>query len=141
MTPPGGWPAWIRTVAYHGPSYPGAVGLGPIADGANCQRYAYAVLGLFGHRVPEHRSSELWADEAFYDTIIDGDFRPLDLLLFNPTADPFGAHVGLYMGPDEILHLSLEVGVPAIWTASQFADRHRYRVLLGAKRVQSTNLE
>jgi len=140
LTPADGWPAWVWTVRYHGAGYPGAASPSPAAGGANCQRYAYEVLGLFGHRVPQHRSSELWADQNDYDTIADGEFQPLDLLLFNPTIDPFGAHVGVYMGPDQILHLSREVGVPAVWTIAQFTDRDRYRVLLGAKRIRSTVL-
>ena len=55
---------------------------GPIEAGANCQRYAYAVLGLFDRHVPGHRSSELWDDQAFIHPPIN-NLHDLDLVLFN----------------------------------------------------------
>ena len=60
---------------------------------------------------------------------------PLDMLLFSPTADPYGAHVGVCVGDGRVLHLCAEVGVPAVWELDDFAKRDRYRVVIGAKRA------
>ncbi|MEY9850065.1 cell wall-associated NlpC family hydrolase [Streptacidiphilus sp. BW17] len=116
--------------------YPGspAVAARPgLADGANCQLYAYAVLAHFGLRVPPLRSRDLWSDRAA--TRVVPTARPLDLLLFGPTAAPYGAHVGVCLAPDRILHLSREVGRPAVWSLADFGARQRHRVLIGVKRV------
>ncbi|MDT7664253.1 MAG: hypothetical protein QOD04_3809, partial [Pseudonocardiales bacterium] len=89
---------------------------------------------LFGRRPPPLRSSELWADTA-HTTPVDGAPQPLDLLLFNATPDTHGAHVGVWMCDGQVLHLSAEVGVPAVWTLDTFRATDRYAVLVGAKRV------
>lgn len=102
-------------------------------DGSNCQRYAYGVLSLFGSLCPPLRSSDLWADHDA--TIAVGQPEPLDLVLFNGAEDPYGAHVGLWMAPDEVLHLSGEVGFPAVWPLAEFARRPRYATIVGFKRV------
>jgi hypothetical protein len=64
------------------------------------------------------------------------DPRPLDLVLFNSSADPYGAHVGLWMAPDEILHLARQVGAPAVWSLAEFARHPRYATKVGFKRVK-----
>ena len=79
-----------------------------LSQGANCQVYAYALLGHFGVKFPPLRSSELWADETA--TLRVDTFEPLDLLLFNRTLEPFGAHVALCMGDGLAVHLSRAVG-------------------------------
>jgi hypothetical protein len=38
----------------------------------------------------------------------------LDLLLFNRTDEPCGAHVAVYLGQDGAVHLSQEVGRPVV---------------------------
>lgn len=111
-----------------------AAGDNGLGRGANCQRYAYAVLGYFGLELPPYRSSDLWADRI-YTRPVEGGFEPLDILLFGPDEDAYGAHVGLWSGPDGVLHLSRRVGVPAIWSLDQFAACAEYRVLIGAKRL------
>lgn len=111
-----------------------------LARGANCQRYAYAVLRHFGADLPPYRSSDLWADRVHTQTV-KGPFEPLDLLLFGAADAAYGAHVGLWSGGEGVLHLCKSVGVPTIWTLEQFAARPEYRVLIGAKRplaLQST---
>src|SRR5437762_2304449 len=82
-----------------------------LGDGANCQRYAYAVLRHFGLSVPPLRSAELWADERA--TVRAERPRPLDLVLFDggpaegrPTG--YGAHVGVHLAPALVLHLCKE---------------------------------
>lgn len=107
-----------------------------LTEGSNCQRYAYAVLRHFGLSVPDLRSSELWADEELL-TIVSGDPQPLDLVLFAASPDPWGAHVGVYLGGPEVLHLCKEVGVPVVWDFKDFAERERYRSLIGFKRVRT----
>ncbi|WP_089314881.1 hydrolase [Actinomadura mexicana] len=129
--PPGFW-----VVRYVGARYPGsqAVVEHPgIADGANCQLFAYEVLRYFGLEVPELRSSELWADTAATTSVSDA--RPLDLVLFNATRDPWGAHVGVWTDDDQVLHLCSEVGRPVVWRMDEFAARDRYRTVIGIKRV------
>jgi hypothetical protein len=101
-------------------------------DGANCQRYAYAILALFNRSVPPHRSAELWADRQLEHPAAPA---PLDLMLFGPAPDPFGMHVAVWMAPDQLLHLCAEVGRPAVWAEREFAARARYRCRLGPVRA------
>jgi len=125
-------------VPYVGARFPGspAVAEHPdLAEGANCQVFAYAVLRHFGLEPPALRSSELWADTA--TTVRVAVARPLDLLLFNATDDAYGAHLGVWAGPDQVLHLCAEAGRPAVWPPAAFADRPRYRTLVGVKRVMA----
>jgi hypothetical protein len=63
----------------------GAVGPGQWLEGANCQVFAYDVLSLFGLSCPPLHSSNLWEDRAA--TVVERP-EPLDLVLFNATADP-----------------------------------------------------
>ncbi|BDM70963.1 hypothetical protein HEK616_44500 [Streptomyces nigrescens] len=117
----------------------GSDGFADLAGGANCQRYAYAVLRHFGLWVPPLRSAELWADTR--TTRRAGRPRPLDLVLFDAGPDQdrpegYGAHVGVHLGPDAVLHLCREVGRPAVWRYADFAARARYARFLGAKRVR-----
>ncbi|MFG2531212.1 cell wall hydrolase [Streptomyces sp. NPDC048516] len=156
-------PRALRKVTYSGarhpgaptpecPSYaparaadaPGGAAPEPFADlagGANCQRYAYAVLRHFGLPVPPLRSAELWADE--HATRRAAPPQPLDLVLFDSgpldgRPPGYGAHVGVHLGPDQVLHLCREVGEPAVWRYADFAARPRYGRFLGAKRAVST---
>lgn len=104
-----------------------------VEHGANCQLFAYAVLSYFGRIIPPLRSSELWADQQ--TTTEASSPLPLDLLLFNDTMEPYAAHVGLWVGDGEVLHLCREAGHPEVWTLADFAARDRYRCLIGLKRV------
>lgn len=106
-----------------------------LSEGSNCQRYAYAVLRHFGLSVPDHRSSELWADEEFLTTVSDPE--PLDLVLFAAGPNPWGAHLGVYIGGGAVLHLCKEIGVPVVWDFSDFAERERYGSLIGFKRART----
>jgi hypothetical protein len=108
-------------------------------DGSNCQRFAYGVLALFGLACPPLWSSDLWDDRAA--TAVVRDPEPLDLMLYNKTADPFSAHVAVWMAPGEILHLCHEIGVPVIWPPAMFAARPRYATLIGLKRVTARQVK
>jgi hypothetical protein len=125
-------PAEFLTVPYRSERFPGAPGVTGVADGANCQLYAYAVLAHFGRYVPPLRSSELWTDERLQT--VAGDARELDLILYSERPDPYGAHVGVIVGDDAVLHLCAEIGRPVVWTERQFAERDRYRVRIGIRR-------
>ena len=129
----GGWPAWATEATYDVGNHPQVEGSSSPAAGANCQVYAYAVLGLFGRRVPPHRSSELWADRDFAH-VSKQEAEDLDLVLFNRTADSWGAHIAIFVGGG-LLHLSQEVGSPAVWGWEDFAVRERYREVVGLIRV------
>ncbi|UNO44353.1 cell wall hydrolase [Streptomyces sp. MST-110588] len=132
-------PGHLREVPYAGARHPGAPGPGGVADGANCQRHAYAVLRHFGRTVPPLRSAELWADTRA--TVRVCAPLPLDLVLFDGGAVPgrppgYGAHVGLHCGPGRVLHLCQEAGRPVVWSYAHFAARERYARFLGVKRVR-----
>ncbi|MFI0776924.1 hydrolase [Streptomyces sp. NPDC021212] len=135
------------SVPYVGVRFPGspAVAERPdLAEGANCQLFVYAVLRHFGLEPPPLRSSDLWADTAATTRVATGHAapaRPLDLLLFNATDDAYGAHVGVWASPDRVLHLCAEAGSPAVWPLDAFADRPRYRTLIGVKRVMAPSAQ
>ena len=124
-------PPRFRAVDYEGAQIPD--GSHDLSRGANCQCYAYAVLAQFGIKLPPWRSSELWADATLTEPVTM--FEPLDLLLFNPTDEPYGAHVAIYTGAGQALHLCKAVGQPTLWSLAQFAAQPRYRVLIGGKRA------
>lgn len=129
-------PAHLWAVPYVGARFPGspAVAERPgLRAGANCQLFAYAVLDHFGLTAPAVRSSELWEDTEATARVRNAG--PLDLVLVNATGDPWGAHVGVWVGDEQVLHLCAEIGRPAVWRMSEFAARRRYRVLIGFKRV------
>ncbi|MEV4003409.1 hypothetical protein [Actinomadura sp. NPDC049753] len=129
-------PDGLWATRYVGARFPGAPPVAErpgLADGANCQLFAYEVLRMLGLDPPDLRSSELWADAEFTERVTTP--RPLDLVLFNATQNAWGAHVGIVAGDDQILHLCAEVGHPAVWSWQEFEDRPRYRTLVGIKRV------
>lgn len=80
---------------YNGAHYPGAAQVKGLEGGANCQQFAYELLRYFGYFVPNLRSSDLWQDTLYTNVVTD--LQPLDLVLWNKTADAYGAHVGVYL--------------------------------------------
>ncbi|MFF4901795.1 hydrolase [Streptomyces sp. NPDC001068] len=129
--PPAFW-----TVPYVGSRFPGSPEVADrpgLAEGANCQLFAYEVLRHFDLAPPDVRSGELWADTRATARVSVA--RPLDLLLFNATDDAYGAHVGVSVKEGRVLHLCAEIGRPVVWEMTEFAKRERYRVLIGIKRV------
>jgi hypothetical protein len=123
-------PAHISAMRFDGASFPGArarSGLG------NCQTFAFAVLRHFSRTIPDFRSSNLWEDSDY--TCVPDTPEPLDLALFNHEARSFGAHVGVFAGGDEVLHLSRCIGYPVIWTLARFAEIPAYRTIIGFKRT------
>jgi murein DD-endopeptidase / murein LD-carboxypeptidase len=120
-------------VRYNHERYPGAPGVRGFLGGANCQYYAYEFLRAFGYKVPDFRSSELWADTTH--TAISKCPEPFDLVLVHNKPDPWGAHAGVYLGDCLVLHLSQKIGAPAIEPLWLLAQRAEYRCLIGFKRV------
>ncbi len=125
-------PAHFHAVRYNGARFPGAPGRG-LEDGANCQRFAYEFVRHYGRAIPDFRSSGLWEDTEY--TARTETLEPLDLLLFNKTRKPWGAHVGVYLGEGLIVHLAKQIALPAIWSFACFLRRPEYACYIGAKRV------
>jgi len=132
-TPPNGWPESLWSTPYVAAAVPGRGHFATWLGGSNCQSFAYGVVSLFGLVVPPLRSSELWADADA--TVAVEEPKCLDLVLLNSTKDSWGAHVGVWMTPDEILHLCAEVGYPTVWSQREFASRPRYETIVGYKRT------
>lgn len=126
-------PARFREVRYNSGHYPGAPGVQGLKDGANCQQYAYEFLRAFGYQVPDFRSSDLWADTV--NTVVSKCPEPFDLVLVHHKSDPWGAHVGVYLGNGLVLHLSQRIGAPAIEPLRSLTQRAEYCCLIGFKRI------
>ena len=126
-------PERFQSVPYDPRRHPCAPGVVGLAGGANCQQYAYELLRHYGLEPPTVRSSELFTDEASSRHVTEP--APLDLLLFNRTNEPYGAHVAVYLGQDRAVHLSLEVGWPVVWPLEEFFRHELYRTLVGIKRI------
>lgn len=128
-------PETFRQVHYAGKRIPGVENEDDLTLGANCQVYAYALLRHHGLHMPPFRSSELWTDTEYTQVVTE--FQPLDIMLYNKTNAAYGAHVGLYLGDGWILHLSKEIGQPAIQTHQALLLNERYAFFIGAKRIMS----
>jgi len=118
-------------VLYNGAAHPYA-SLSRLDAGANCQRFAFALLEHFGYEMAPMRSSELWADRKYTRRV--SRMRLCDILMFNREERAWGAHLAVYVGNGRAIHLSKTVGLPAIWELGEFARYPRYTVLLGIKR-------
>jgi len=102
--------------------------------GANCQLYAYELLRYFGRKPPSLRSSELWDDQCFTKAVAS-TYQIFDLMLYNKTPQAYGAHVGVYVGDDRVLHLSYAIGYPVIQSHTELLSQEKYAYFIGAKRV------
>jgi hypothetical protein len=128
-------PEHFFEVQYAGSQYPGlATGL---ERGANCQHFCYELLRHFGFKIANMRSSDLSEDNEYTSTV--HDLRPFDLILFNRSSAAFGAHVGICVGDDAIIHLSKSIGKPIIWGMGQFEKVREYRSVVKIKRPRSNN--
>ncbi|PDT15991.1 hypothetical protein CO670_14455 [Rhizobium sp. J15] len=120
-------------VRYNADRYPGAPGVNGVDGGANCQQYAYSILRHNGFEIPDLRSSDLWEDTLH--TRVSQKLEPFDLLLVHREPKSFGAHVGLCVGENLILHLSRVRALPAVETLDELQRRDEYRFLIGFKTV------
>lgn len=117
---------------YDGDKYPGSDNCTELENGANCQYFAYELLRHFNFIVPDLRSSNLWEDTEHTEEV--SNLEPLDLLFFNKDNNSYGAHVGVYIGSNKVIHLSKEVGYPTIWDMEEFKKKNNYSCFIGAKR-------
>lgn len=106
-----------------------------ISRSPNCQNFAYALLKYFGYDISPFRSSNLWVDTE-ETLVVTGELAALDLLLFNWTSNPWGAHIALYLDEGKAIHLSRKESTPVIWSFPQFQMLPEYRVFIGAKRLR-----
>jgi len=128
-----GWPINIAKVPFILSAGPSSDSPASWLEGSNCQRFAYGVLSLFNLICPPLRSSNLWEEDVV--TTVVSEPEPLDIVFFNNSDESYGAHIGVHMAPDEVLHLSREIGIPGVWTYEEFAMRSRYSTVVGLKRV------
>ena len=126
-------PPHFLSAHYNGAHYPGSPNTNGLQGGANCQQFAYELLRHFGYQIPDLRSRELWEDTTHtchVEELVWGD-----LLLWNKTSDAYGAHVGVYIGDGQVIHLAKDNGYPVIDRLENFAKHPAYRVFIGAKRA------
>jgi hypothetical protein len=97
----------IRYDQNHDPNTPT---LPSISESQNCRN----LLKHFGFETFPFRSSNLWEDSS-ETCVVSDELRPLDLLLFDRTKNPWGAHVALYRGGHHAIHPSKNQSEPAIW--------------------------
>lgn len=120
-------PAYFFEVRYNGAAHPLADAEG-LSRGANCQRFAFALLEHFGFEIAPMRSSELYEDRTFTRMVFDK--RALDILMFNRNGK--AAHVAVCLGEDRAIHLAKAIRRPVIWNLAEFIEH--YRVLVALKR-------
>lgn len=131
-------PSAFMQVRYNGKQIPGS-GQPIFESGANCQLFAYTLLEKNGTSIPPFRSSELWTDNEHTSTV-KGGFMPGDLMLYHDHPEAWGAHVGLYIGDNQVIHLSKENGLPEIIDHGQIQKNPRYTHFIGAKRPKGNRL-
>lgn len=126
-------PDYFFDIPYKGSCYPGSPKLGDFRAGANCQVFVYQLLAHFGYpMLPDFRSSELWADQIH--TLPTARVEPFDILFWNTTDNPWGAHVGMAVNQHQAIHLSKSNGKAVIWSLERFLEVPNYTVFLGGKR-------
>ncbi len=124
-------------VEYKTDRIPGVKDPSDFSLGANCQVFAYELLRVNGMVPPNDRSSELWSDTCYSRKILV-DFEPLDIMLYSADGEAYGAHVGVYIGDGEIIHLSLQNGRSEIIEHEIMQENKKYRRFVGAKRILKT---
>lgn len=126
-------PNYFFEIPYKGSCYPGAPQLGDFKDGANCQVFVYQLLAHFGYPLlPDFRSSDLWEDSIY--TSPTTAIQAFDILFWNKTSTAWGAHIGLALDANQVIHLSRENGSAVIWPLERFLEKTPYKFFLGAKR-------
>jgi len=129
-------PDRFKNVKYVASRIPGAENEFDLTLGANCQVFAYNFLRDFGLNPPSYRSSELWADTEFSEVVTE--FKSLDIMMYNNSSDPYGAHVGVYVGDGIVYHLSLSNNVPELERHLDLLQQSNYRFFIGAKRIKQS---
>ena len=125
-------------VRYVGARYPGstAVHARPgLADGANCQLFAYEVLRHFG--LAPARTALERAVVGHATTPTRDGAAPLDLVLVNTTPTRGAPTSASGPATTRCSTCAPRSGRPALWNMAMFAARPSYRVLVGFKRSNS----
>lgn len=126
-------PNYFFDVPYKGSCYPGSPTLGDFRVGANCQVFVYQLLAHFGYpMLPDFRSSELWADQIHTSPTTSVEI--FDILFWNTTDNPWGAHLGMAINQRQAIHLSRANNKAVIWPLERFWEVPNYTVFLGGKR-------
>ncbi|EKD84985.1 MAG: Cell wall-associated hydrolase [uncultured bacterium] len=122
-------------IPYNAKRYPRKKRVIDVFKGANCQLFVYEFLRCNGYDIPfDYRSSGLWEDQKFTKRV--KSLKPFDILFFNKTSNSYGAHLGIYIGSDKVIHLSRVAGYAAVWGMEEFKKYDRYKYFLGAKRLK-----
>jgi cell wall-associated NlpC family hydrolase len=110
-----------------------------LENGANCQTFVYEILKESQPWfVPDFRSSELWEDKKYTETV--SNLEVSDIVFFNRNENSYGAHLGIYVGNNKVLHLCKEIGFPSIWDLKQFESNDKYKIFIGAKRLTKQHI-
>lgn len=121
-------------IRYNAKQFPGSVNKKGLEFGANCQYFVFEFLKYFEIKIKKaFRSSELWADTI--ETKKVNKLTLFDIVFFNSTEESYGAHLGVYLGKNKVIHLSKRVGYPTVWDLKEFSKYKEYSYFLGAKRV------
>jgi len=124
----------LLNAKYNSSRIPGVDNQSNLILGANCQVFAYEFLRVNDIKLPNFRSSELWEDKIY--TKIVNDFEPLDLMLYNSIdGKSFGAHVAVYIGFNDVIHLSADNKIYEIIKHENIIKNQKYKYFIGAKRV------
>jgi hypothetical protein len=123
----------LLEVRYESSRIPGIDNQSNLSLGANCQVFAYEFLKVNDIEIPNFRSRELWEDEIY--TKIVKDFKPLDLMLYSKDGKSFGAHLAVYIGFGDVIHLSADNRVYEIIEHENIIKNQKYKCFVGAKRV------
>lgn len=127
-------PDWVYDIEYNHTIDPQNPSSDLLATGSNCQVFAYTLLRWNGKIVPNLWSDEMWNDQDYSQYVESDKIEPMDLLFFSKTLSPYGAHVGVYLGSNEVIHNSIIEGKVSVWRMMKFEKYEKYRVLLGGKR-------
>ena len=130
-------PPWYMDIKYNPKIIPYWICHDIQLSWANCQVYAYEILRFNDLFVPDLRSSELWSDSKDSTTISD-NYELLDILFSNENNDSWGAHLGLYIWENKVLHNSKDIWWPAIFDIWDFTKINKYSCFLWGKRLKQS---
>jgi hypothetical protein len=125
-------PKWILEIIYNPKIFPNWEVHDYVKDGANCQVFAYEILKFNWKKVPDLRSSEMWADNKISFEV--HDFEKLDLIFFNNSTESYWAHVWLYIWNNKVIHNTNKTWWVEIWDLEEFRKYEDYQFILWWKR-------
>ena len=95
--------------------------------------FAYEFLRVNEIIIPNFCSSELWEDKIYTKEV--KVLKPLDLMLYSKDGKSFGAHVAVYIGFGDVIHLSADNKIYEIIRHENIIKNQKYKYFIGAKRV------